>query len=81
MQAAAAPTSTVMDVLARIRLSMPKMREVWCQNSSMALAHKTKDVAYAKLLQIEEQAKSLIVQKVMTLQGPFDWTVVKDFEC
>jgi len=75
MEVARVPTSTVMAVLARIRLSVPKMRQVWCQNPSTIL--RDREETYAKLLKVEERAKSLIARKVITLRGPFDWDAVK----
>ncbi|KAJ4477334.1 hypothetical protein J3R30DRAFT_3703667 [Lentinula aciculospora] len=75
MEIANVQPSLVMDILERIRISVPKMRKIWCQNPQ--LTKKDREEVYAKLLRIEKCAKSLIAQKMMTFEGPFDWPQVK----
>ncbi|KAJ3869181.1 hypothetical protein EV359DRAFT_77009 [Lentinula novae-zelandiae] len=75
VETANAPTSLVMDVLGKIRISVPTMQKIWCQNPSHT--KKFREDVYVKLLKIEEHAKSLIAQEVITLEGPFDWSIIK----
>ncbi|KAJ3871799.1 hypothetical protein F5051DRAFT_362273 [Lentinula edodes] len=75
METANAPTSLVMDVLEKIRISVPTMQKIWCQNPSHT--KKFREDVYVKLLKIEEHAKSFIAQKLITLEGPFNWTIIK----
>ncbi|KAJ3852580.1 hypothetical protein EV368DRAFT_40747 [Lentinula lateritia] len=75
METANAPTSLVMDVLEKIRISVPTMQKIWCQNPSHS--KKFREDVYVKLLKVEEHAKSLIAQKVIMLEGPFNWSKIK----
>ncbi len=74
MEIVRAPTSLVMGVLERIRLSVPKMMKIWWQNSTMVPSDRR--ATYAHLLKIEERAKALIADGSMSLDGRYDGKAV-----
>ncbi|KAF9068934.1 hypothetical protein BDP27DRAFT_1447972 [Rhodocollybia butyracea] len=75
MESSNVPASRVMKVLERIRLALPKMEKIWWQNARAPKP--TWRSTYARLMKIEEHAKSLIAEKIMTLKGPFAWKAME----
>ncbi|THU98406.1 TPR-like protein [Dendrothele bispora CBS 962.96] len=67
-----APTTLIMEILERIRLSVPKVNRLWYRQPGSAKSNRVK--TYEHLAKIEERAKQLIADGKMKMDvGPFDF--------